>query len=86
MEEDKKFNTDWLATLLFCLLLGVFGAHRFYTRKTGSAIAMLLITVLTGWIFGLGLCITGIWSLIDLILIACEKFTDVDGNLITWFI
>jgi hypothetical protein len=47
---------------------------------------MLLITVLTGWIFGLGFYITGIWSLIDLIMIACEKFTDADGKLITWFI
>ena len=84
--EDKKFNTDWLAALLFCLFLGVFGAHRFYTGKTGSAVGMLLISVLLGWIFGLGFCITGIWALIDLIMIACEKFTDADGKLITWFI
>ena len=83
MEEDKKFNTNWLATLLFCLLLGVFGAHRFYTHKTGSAVAMLLITIFT---FGLGTCITGIWALVDFIMIACEKFTDADGELITWFI
>ena len=85
MEENRKFNTDWLAALLFCLFLGVFGAHRFYTHKTGSAVAMLLISVLLGWA-GIGFCITGIWALIDLIMIACEKFTDADGKLITWFI
>ena len=84
--ENKTFNTDWLATLLFCLFLGVFGAHRFYTHKTGSAVAMLLITVLTGWIFGFGLCITGIWALVDFIMIACEKFKDAEGKLLTWFV
>ncbi|MBP3846760.1 TM2 domain-containing protein, partial [bacterium] len=72
--EEKKFNTEWLATFLFCFFLGIFGAHRFYTGKTGSAVAMLLITILLGWI-GIGVAITGIWALVDLILIACAKFT-----------
>ncbi|MBP3820356.1 TM2 domain-containing protein [bacterium] len=82
--EEKKFNTDWLATLLFCLFLGVFGAHRFYVKKTDTAIVMLLISLLTGWIFGLGFYITGIWSVVDLILIICAKFTDGNGNVIDW--
>lgn len=84
--EEKKFNTEWLATFLFCFFLGIFGAHRFWTGKTGSAWAMLLITLLTGWIFGLGLFITSIWSIVDLILIICAKFTDKDGQPITWMI
>ena len=84
--EGKEFNTDWLATFLFCLLLGCFGAHRFYVNKTGTAVIMLLITVLTGWIFGLGFYITGIWSLVDLIMIACAKFTDAEGKIIQWTI
>jgi len=35
------------ATFLFWFFLGHFGAHRFYMGKTGSAVAMLLITVLS---------------------------------------
>lgn len=31
--EGKEFNKTWLVTLLFCLLLGAFGAHRFYVGK-----------------------------------------------------
>lgn len=83
--EEKKFNTEWLATFLFCFFLGIFGAHRFYTGKTGSAVAMLLITILLGWI-GIGVAITGIWALVDLILIACAKFTGKDGQPIPWMI
>ena len=83
--EEKKFNTDWLATFLFCLFLGVFGAHRFWTGKKGSAWAMLLISLLLGWL-GIGFLITSIWALVDLILIACAKFTGKDGQPIPWTI
>ncbi len=84
--EEKNFNMDWLATFLFCLLLGVFGAHRFYTGKNSSAWAMLAITVLLGWVFGLGIYITSVWSLVDLIMIICAKFTGKDGKPIPWMI
>ena len=84
--EEEQFNTDWLAVFLFCLFLGCFGAHRFYVKKTGTAATMLFITVFTGWIFGLGFYITGIWSLVDLIMIICAKFTDKDGKEIPWVV
>lgn len=84
--EEKQFNTEWLATFLFCLLLGVFGAHRFYTGKTGSAWAMLLITIFLGWLFGLGVFISSTWALVDLIMIACAKFTDKNGQPIPWMV
>ena len=45
---------------------------------------MLLITLLTGWIFGLGFYITAIWSVIDLIMIATAQFTDGNGKILTW--
>jgi TM2 domain-containing membrane protein YozV len=63
---------NWLTCLLLCIFLGMIGAHRFYTKKTGTAILMLL----TGGVFGI------MW-LIDLIMIICGKFTDVHGNVIT---
>jgi TM2 domain-containing membrane protein YozV len=58
-----------LVALLFCILLGVFGVHRFYVGKIGTGILMLLT------IGGLG-----IWVMIDLILIAVGSFRDKEGR------
>jgi len=58
-----------LVALLFCILLGVFGVHRFYVGKIGTGILMLVT------IGGLG-----IWTLIDLILIAVGSFRDKEGR------
>lgn len=63
---------QYLITLLLCLLLGVFGVHRFYVGKIGTGVLQLVT------IGGLG-----IWALYDLIIIAFGAFTDKDGNRIT---
>ena len=56
------------------VLLGFFGAHRFYVGKTGTGLLML-VTV--------GGC--GLWYLYDLILIAAGEFRDADGRrVIKW--
>jgi TM2 domain-containing membrane protein YozV len=49
---------------LLAIFLGVLGAHRFYLGRTGSAVAMLLISLTF-----FGLIITYIWVLVDLFLI-----------------
>lgn len=66
-----------LIGVLLALFLGVFGAHNFYLGYTGRAVAQLLITVLT---FGLGGIITGIWALIELIMMATGSLPDAEGR------
>jgi serine/threonine protein kinase len=61
-----------LPAFLLAFIFGIFGAHRFYVGKTGTAVLQLFT-------FG-GL---GIWATIDWILIVCRAFKDKKGRRIT---
>ncbi len=67
MQSDK----DWVVTLLLSIFLGSLGIHRFYVGKIGTGILQLIT---------LGGC--GVWTLIDIIMIATGNFKDKDGNII----
>lgn len=73
MMYDAGKKSVFVAYLLWFFLGGV-GAHRFYLKRTGSAIAMLVIWLLS-WpllliaIGYLGFLAIGIWWLVDAILI-----------------
>lgn len=78
---------DWLVTLLLAIFVGGLGIHRFYTGHTGTAIAILLLSLLGSltFIFYIGapmLLIVGVWVLVDIIRIAIGSFTDVNGNVL----
>jgi TM2 domain-containing membrane protein YozV len=63
-----------MPAFLLAFFLGVFGAHRFYVGKNGSAVAMLILTLTL-----VGVLVTAIWATIDWILIVCGEFRDVNG-------
>ncbi|WP_018763640.1 TM2 domain-containing protein [Arthrobacter sp. 135MFCol5.1] len=60
---------SFLATWLLSLLLGTFGADRFYLGKTGSAVAKLLTAG------GLG-----IWAIVDLVMTLTGNTRDIHGR------
>jgi TM2 domain-containing membrane protein YozV len=76
-----------LATALFAFFLGQFGAHRFYIGKTGTAVVMLILTIVgwaTFWIL-IGFVFLGIvwvWNLIDFIFAVAGMMRDSQGRLI----
>ncbi len=65
----KEKEDRWLISLVLCVVLGGLGIHRFYTGNTTTGIIMLLT---------FGGC--GIWTLIDLIMIACNTYVDGNGQ------
>lgn len=74
LSPDELFGSEKkiLPAALLCFWFGIFGAHRFYVGKTGTAI--LQLCTLGG---------LGIWMMIDLIMIVVGAFSDSNGNKLT---
>ena len=66
--ETGKSEKGFVATLILCILLGDLGVHRFYVGKIWTGVLMLLT------LGGLG-----IWTLVDIIVIAVGNFKDSNG-------
>ncbi len=66
-----------LAAGLLGIFLGSLGVHNFYLGYTGKAVAQLLITLLT---CGFGGVVSGIWGLVEGILILTGSTITTDGK------
>jgi TM2 domain-containing membrane protein YozV len=67
-----------LILAIICWFFGVLGVHRFMTGKVGSGVVMLILSLTV-----VGLVVSGIWAIVDLIVILMGNFTDKNGNPIT---
>lgn len=75
MELEQAKGKNWVATLMLCWALGMYGGHRFYTGKSNSAWAMVALTIL-----GITAPISALWALIDGFTIALGKYKHADGS------
>ncbi|MFC1672289.1 TM2 domain-containing protein [Planctomycetota bacterium] len=66
---DTAPKKSFVTALILSILLGGLGVDRFYLGYTGLGVVKLLTC---GG--------AGIWSIIDIIMIATGKMTDADGN------
>ena len=67
--EEQTSDKDWTTLLILSVLLGGFGADRFYAGHIGLGVLKLLTV---------GGC--GIWALIDLVMILTGGLKDADGR------
>ena len=71
-----NFNSEWLTTVLLCLLLGALGIHRFYTKNNDIAVLQLILGILTCGI------VSVIWAIIDFILLVTGGYKTGDGRIL----
>lgn len=69
--KEPKNKTLAIVLLLF---LGLLGIHDFYLEAYGKGATKVLIIVLLGWFFGIGIVVNSIWCLIDLFAICSNKY------------
>jgi len=73
-EANKK---DIFAAYALWFFFGYFGAHNFYLRRTGVAVAQLLLTLTI-----IGLVINFFWQVVDAFLI--PGWVRRENNLLAW--
>ena len=75
---EKVSEKQKIIMILLALFAGTLGIHRFYAGKIGTGIIMLLLTLTI-----VGVYISGIWAIIDLVMIILDKFKDGNGLIIS---
>ncbi|AWB47078.1 hypothetical protein DCC85_20755 [Paenibacillus sp. CAA11] len=62
--EVKNYGKNMFVAYILWYFLGLFGGHRFYTGRTGSAIFQLILTITV-----IGLAVNWIWWIVDAFLV-----------------
>jgi len=75
---EKVSEKQKIIMILLALFAGTLGIHRFYAGKIGTGIIMLLLSLSM-----IGIWISAIWAIIDLIIIVLDKFKDGNGLVIS---
>ena len=77
LNEQRPKEKSYVITLLLCLFFGLAGFHRFYTgyNKIGTIQCLLTLSLI-------GVYVSGIWVLIDLISIIFGRYKAYNGELL----
>ncbi|REK58826.1 MAG: TM2 domain-containing protein [Thermobacillus sp.] len=62
--EVRNQGKNMILAYVLWYFLGILGGHRFYMKKTGSAIAQLILSITL-----IGLIVTTIWWIVDAFLV-----------------
>jgi len=76
---DKAAKSQVVA-LILAILVGVFGVHRFYLGYKGRGMLMLLLSTVGSILFGIGLLVSFVLTIMDIIGIASEELGPADGS------
>ncbi|MBW7476527.1 TM2 domain-containing protein [Paenibacillus oenotherae] len=63
-QEVRNQGKNMMVAYVLWFFLGIFGGHRFYMKKTGSAVAQLVLTLTV-----VGYLVTCIWVIVDAFLL-----------------
>lgn len=74
-EQEKK---SLAVTYILWGFVGPFGGHRFYLEKTGSAVAMLVLTLTI-----VGILVTFIWWIVDAVRIP-DMVREINQDVLNW--
>ena len=75
VETEQLQGKNWVATMMLAWAFGMYGAHRFYTGKQGTAWAMAILTIT-----GCGAIVSLPWWVYDLIMISLGNWRHEDGS------
>jgi len=78
--EVKNRGKNMVVAYVLWYFLGIFGAHRFYMGKTGTAVTQLILSITL-----VGLVVTSIWWIVDAFL-THTWVKEHNGRLESWMI
>ena len=74
---NEMSDKNGIVCLLLLLFLGEFGAHKFYAGRIAGGVVMLILTITI-----IGIIVSLILWIIDLIQLLCGNFKDAEGKYI----